>query len=163
MWKEYSYLMTVKDWREQKYSTCLYLPILEDTSQTAKAENKSMKNTSLSKYLLREIWYFNINNRWIKAEVKTIKNNKWDSHLFMYYPIYYLFPVVKNPPANAGDTGDDSSIPESGRSPGGWNGNPLQYSYLENSTGRGACLWGTVHGVAKSWTWLSMHICMQKQ
>ena len=93
MWKEYSYLMTVKDWREQKYNTYLCLPILQDTSQTAKAENKSMKNTSLSKYLLREICYFNINNRWIKAEVKTIKNNKWDSHLFMYYPIYYLFII----------------------------------------------------------------------
>ena len=55
--------MTVKDWREQKYNTYLCLPILQDTSQTAKAENKSMKNTSLSKYLLREICYFNINNR----------------------------------------------------------------------------------------------------
>ena len=53
--------------------------------------------------------------------------------------------VVKNPPANAGDT---SSIPRSGRSPGGGNGNPLQYSCLENSMDRGA--WqATVHGVAK--------------
>ena len=41
--------------------------------------------------------------------------------------------VVKNPPANAGDTGDVGSIPESGRSPGGGNGNPLRYSCLENS------------------------------
>ena len=38
-------------------------------------------------------------------------------------------PVVKNLPANAGDTG---SIPGSGRSPGEGNGNPLQYSCLEN-------------------------------
>ena len=38
--------------------------------------------------------------------------------------------VVKNPPANAGDPGD--SIPGSGRSPGGGNGNPAQYSCLEN-------------------------------
>ena len=36
--------------------------------------------------------------------------------------------VVKNPPANAGEAGDASSIPESGRAPGGGNGNPLQYS-----------------------------------
>ena len=41
--------------------------------------------------------------------------------------------VVKNPPANAGDAG---SIPGSGRSPGGGNGNPLQYSCLENSHGQ---------------------------
>ena len=39
--------------------------------------------------------------------------------------------MVKNPPANAGDAG---SIPGLGRSPGGGNGNPLQYSCLENST-----------------------------
>ena len=43
--------------------------------------------------------------------------------------------VVKNPLANAGDTG---SIPGSGRSPGGANGNPLQYSCLENLMDRGA-------------------------
>ena len=38
--------------------------------------------------------------------------------------------VVKNPPANAGGTGDTGSIPGSGRSPGGGNGNPVQYSCL---------------------------------
>ena len=52
--------------------------------------------------------------------------------------------VVKNPPANAGDARDAGSIPASGRS---WrrNGNPLQYSRLENSMDRGAWL-ATVHG-----------------
>ena len=40
--------------------------------------------------------------------------------------------VVKNPPANAGDVRDKGSIPGSGRSTGGGNGNPLQYSRLEN-------------------------------
>ena len=40
--------------------------------------------------------------------------------------------VVKNPAANAGDVRDVSSIPGSGRSPGGGRGNPLQYSCLEN-------------------------------
>ena len=39
---------------------------------------------------------------------------------------------VKNPPANAGDTGDVGLIPGSGRSPGGGHGNPLQYACLEN-------------------------------
>ena len=41
--------------------------------------------------------------------------------------------VVKNLPANAGDAGDTGSIPGSGRSPKGGNGNPLQYSCLGNS------------------------------
>ena len=53
--------------------------------------------------------------------------------------------AVKNPPANAGDTG---SIPGSGGSPGGGNGNPLQCSCLENPMDRGAW-WATVHGAAK--------------
>ena len=46
--------------------------------------------------------------------------------------------VVKNPPANTGDTIDVGSIPMSGRSPGGGNGNALQYSCLENSMNREA-------------------------
>ena len=59
--------------------------------------------------------------------------------------------MVKNLPANAGDAGDAGSIPGMGRSPGGRNGNPLQYSCLENHMDRGAW-WVTVHGVAKRWT-----------
>ena len=61
--------------------------------------------------------------------------------------------VVKNSPANAGDVRDTGSIPifhGSGKSPGGGNGNPLQYSCLENPKDRGA--WPTVHVVAKSRT-----------
>ena len=58
--------------------------------------------------------------------------------------------VVKNPPANAGDTVNMNLIPGLGRSAGEGNGNLLQqYSCLENSTDRGA--WrATVHGVAKT-------------
>ena len=59
--------------------------------------------------------------------------------------------MVKNPPANAGDTEDVCSVPGSGRSPGGGNGNPLQYSCLGNPMDRGALL-ATVHSVAKSRT-----------
>jgi len=46
--------------------------------------------------------------------------------------------VVKNPPANAGELKDTGSTPTSGRSPGGGNGNPLQYSFLENLMDREA-------------------------
>ena len=49
------------------------------------------------------------------------------------------------------------SIPGSGKSPGGGNGNPLQYSCLENIMDRGAW-WATVHRVSKNWTWLSTHV-----
>ena len=62
--------------------------------------------------------------------------------------------VVKNPSANAGDTGDSGSIPGSGRSPGKGNGIPLQYSCLDNPMDRGAW-WATVDRVAKSWTQLA--------
>ena len=58
--------------------------------------------------------------------------------------------MVKNPPTNAGGVRDLSSIPGSGRSPEGGHGNPLQYSYLENSMGRG--VWqATVHRFAKGY------------
>ena len=63
------------------------------------------------------------------------------------------FGLPRNSPANAGDAGDPgdpSSIPGSGRSSSERNGNPLQYSFLENSMDRGAW-WATlVHGVGKS-------------
>ena len=59
--------------------------------------------------------------------------------------------MVKNPPAKARDIRDVGSLPGSGRSPRGWNDNPLHYSCLENPMGRGAW-WATVYGVAKSWT-----------
>ena len=58
---------------------------------------------------------------------------------------------VKASACNARDLG---SIPGSGRSPGEGNGNPLQYSCLENPM-EGGAWWATVHGVAKSWTRLS--------
>ena len=59
--------------------------------------------------------------------------------------------VVKNPPANAGDVRDAGLISGLGRSPGGGNGNPLQYSCMENPMDRGPRQ-ATVHRVAKSWT-----------
>ena len=66
----------------------------------------------------------------------------------MYFP---GGSVVKNLPANPGDSGDAGSVPGSGRSRGVGNGNPLQYSRLENPMDRGD--WqAAVHGVAKSWT-----------
>ena len=64
--------------------------------------------------------------------------------------------MVNNLPANSGDTRDMGSIPVSERSPGVRNGNPIQYSCLENSMDRGA--WrATVHGAAESGTRLSAH------
>ena len=61
--------------------------------------------------------------------------------------------AVKNPPANIGDTRDKGPIPGSERSPVGGNGNPLQYSCLENPIYRKA--WrARVYEVTKSWTQL---------
>ena len=58
--------------------------------------------------------------------------------------------AVKNPPAYTGDISGVGSIPGWGRSPGEGNGNPLQYSFLENPMDRGA-RWAIVHRIAKSW------------
>ena len=64
------------------------------------------------------------------------------------------FPGGSDSKESARSAGDWVLVLGMRRSPGGGNGNPLQYSYLENSMDRGA--WGaTVHGVAKSWTQLS--------
>ena len=69
--------------------------------------------------------------------------------------------MVKNLPANAGDTRDAGSIPWWGRSPGDGNGNPLQYSCLENPMDRG--VWqATLHGITKSWTQLSTNLNCNK-
>ena len=64
------------------------------------------------------------------------------------------FPGGSEVKASAYNVGDLGSIPASGRCPGEGNGNPLQYSCLENPMDGGAW-WATVHGVPKSWTRLS--------
>ena len=64
------------------------------------------------------------------------------------------FPGGSDIKVSACNAGDPGSVPGSGRSPGEGNGNPLQYSCLENSMDGGAW-WATVHGVTKSWTRLS--------
>ena len=66
--------------------------------------------------------------------------------------------VVKNPPASAGDTGNMDSIPGLGRSLGGGNGSPLQYSGLENPMDRGAW-WATVHSKELDVTEATWHPC----
>ena len=61
------------------------------------------------------------------------------------------FPGGSEDKASACNAGDLGLTPGLGRSPGEGNGNPLQYSYLENPMDRGAW-WATVHGVTKNWT-----------
>ena len=70
-------------------------------------------------------------------------------------------PLVKNPPANAGDT---DLVPALGRSLGEGNGTPLQYSCLGNPVDRGAW-WATVHGVAETWLsgWACTHRVISKR
>ena len=74
---------------------------------------------------------------------------------YLEYTIWYMrlpwWLNGKEFTCSAGDTGDTGSIPGLGRSLGEGNGNPLQYSCLENPVDRGT--WrAMVHGVAKSWT-----------
>ena len=70
----------------------------------------------------------------------------WNSGLLFYRPIIYHWNTSKESNCNVGDLG---LIPGLGRSPGEGKGYPFLYSGLENSMDR------AVHGVAKSWTWLS--------
>ena len=99
----------------------------------------------------------------VQGQVSEKQEHFWDSSLWadsdIFWSLYliWLFPyricgaslVAQSLPAM-----QETHVPGSGRSPGEGNGNPLQYSCLENSMDRG--VWrATVHGVAKSWTWLS--------
>ena len=70
--------------------------------------------------------------------------------------------ITKNLPANARDTRDKSLIPGLGRSPGGGNGNPLQYSCLGNPMD-GGVLWATIHGATKSQIQLTLCVHTHKQ
>ena len=68
--------------------------------------------------------------------------------VWIYISASQVALVVKNPPAKTGGIRDLGSVPGLGRSPGEGNGNPLQYSCLENPMDRGA--WrATVHGITK--------------
>ena len=78
------------------------------------------------------------------------KNEMVESHS----KLMLTFPGGSDSKETSRSAGDLGLIPELGRSPGGGNGTPLQYSCLDNSMDRGS--WrGTVHGVAKSQTQLS--------
>ena len=72
----------------------------------------------------------------------------------MGIPLYLGFPGGSDGKVSACNAGDLGSIPGSGSSQGEGNGNPLQYSCLENPMDRGAWL-AIVHRIAKSWTRLS--------
>ena len=77
--------------------------------------------------------------------------------MFSFIDHDFGFPGSSDGKASGYNVGHSGSIPGSGRSPGEGNGNPLQYSCLENPMDRGAW-WTTIHGVAKSQTRLtSLH------
>ena len=69
----------------------------------------------------------------------------------LFYGASQVALVVKNLPDSARDIRDEGLIPGSGRSPAGGQGNPLQYSCLENLKDRGT-QWATVHGITKNQT-----------
>ena len=98
--------------------------------------------------------YEMIVSQWL-VQLPVIVNQIWDTNTLIHWctvcncfalqRAFLLVQLVKNLPANAGDPG---SIPGSGRSPGEGNGNPFQYSCLENPKNRGA--WQTtVHRVSR--------------
>ena len=86
----------------------------------------------------------------VRCEV-TVPLGRSDSRSKLLFDTLWGFPSGSNSKESACSAGDPGSITGSGRSPGERNGNPLQYSWLENPMHRGA--WqATVHGVTKSQT-----------
>ena len=92
---------------------------------------------------------------WGRKELDTTEQLNTAQNVIVYMLITGLLggSVGEKPACNAGATGDKGLIPALGRFPGGGNGNPLQYSILENPMDRGGW-WATVHGITKSRTWL---------
>ena len=89
-------------------------------------------------------------NKWNQNIIKFLVRQKYISFLKYIY-FMYDFPGGSDSKASACNAGELGSVPGWGRSPGEGNGDPLQYSCLENPMDRGAW-WATVHGVAKSRT-----------
>ena len=100
---------------------------------------KKRERKGLRKYLKRS--YLKISLTWKRKQSPKSRNCRVLGRIMGFLPS----SVGKESACNAGDMG---SIPGSGRSPGEGNGNPLQYSCLENPMDRGP-LWATVHGVAR--------------
>ena len=88
-----------------------------------------------------------------KSSTKWRPPGQWEKIFAKLLSVKSL-PGVSDRKASAYNAGDPGSVPGSGRSPGEGNGNPRQYSWLENPMDGGAW-WATVHGVTKSQTWLS--------
>ena len=93
---------------------------------------------------------------WLKLLTQWLRQSVCFANILYYhwYHYYWSFSGGLDSKESARNAGDLGSVPGLGRSSGGGNGNPLQYSCLENFMDRGA--WrATVHGITKSWTWLS--------
>ena len=90
---------------------------------------------------------------WCGSEYAT-RWNKWSWSIILMYGFWHIDSSVAQTIKSACNAGDRGSIPGSGRYLGERNGNPLHYSCLENPM-EGGRWQATVHGVAKSWTWLS--------
>ena len=122
------------------HDNSLQYPCLEHPLDRAPVHGVSKSWTWLSNYVN---WFFIPKNHMVKKQPENKNGIIWVG-----------FPGGSDGKVPECDVGDPGPIPGSGRSPGEGNGNPLQYSCLENSMDGGAW-WATVHGVAKSRTWLS--------
>ena len=129
-------------------------------------------------FLVRKLFMYNINtllfffntwNRWMFDQLEVLKNKftsiYWKQFLnFLVWNNVNKFPGGAEVKASACNVGDLGSIPGSGRSPGEGNGNPLQYSCLENPMDGGAW-WATVHRsqrVGHNWA-TSLSLCYLAQ
>ena len=118
-------------------------------------------------------WVWTNSGRWWRTWKPVLQSVGWQrigynwatEQQHLYKRASQVVLVVRNSPANAGDMRDSGLIPGLGRSPGGGQGNPLQYSCLRNPMDWGA--WrAIVHGVGKSRTrlkWLSMQASIQEK
>ena len=122
----------------------------------AKVGNLISSSSSFSKPSL-DIWKFLVHIM-LKPTIQDFQHDltllAWEMSAIIRWLGHSCFPSSSEVKVSACDVGDPGLIPGLGRSPGEGNGNPLQYSCLENPMDRGAW-WAIVHGVPKSRTRLS--------
>ena len=118
--------------------------------------NQETSPTFKIRAIFHDVYPINFSSNWL---LLTLPSSKWKCLFVLIWSLLHhciVFPggsVGKESSCNAGDTGDVGSNPGLGRSSGGGNGNPVQYSFLGNPMDRGG--WqATVHWVTKSLTWL---------
>ena len=113
-----------------------------------------VQETRVQSLIREDPMYCEKRNRFRYSRLESVQTDTWNTGSRFTVFLGLGFPGGSDSKESACNAGDPDSIPGSGRNPGEGNGNPFQYSCMENPMDRGTW-WATLHGVAKRQTELS--------